>query len=179
MSLAHILSSGFSCEGKPQPQQLTQFLCQLHSDCIIPSLRLLPWGLGSGPKNKSSLSRSHRHSYSAGSHCSLHKRGDRHRIKMGESFTGQRKAPSCPRPSSIQPGEAAPCCAFRDPAGWRLVMVLKKAAGKGSWGRQRNPSSYHSQRNNSKQGESRNRSQKTGASRGALQWFHTERFAGL
>lgn len=52
---------------------------------------------------------------------------------MRESFTGERKTPSCPRPSSIQPGEAAPCCAFRDPAGWQLVMVLKKAAGKGSW----------------------------------------------
>lgn len=51
---------------------------------------------------------------------------------MRESFTGQRKTASCPRPSSIQPGEAAPCCASRDPAGWQLGTVLKKAAGKGS-----------------------------------------------
>lgn len=39
-----------SCEGKPQPQQLTQFLCQPHSDCVIPSLRLLSWGWAQAPK---------------------------------------------------------------------------------------------------------------------------------
>lgn len=94
-------------------------------------LTIVILGLGSGPKTKSLCCFCH-HSYSAGNLCSLHKRGDWYRIKMRESFTGQRKTPSCPHPSSIQPGEAAPCCASRDPAGWQPGTVLKKAAGNGS-----------------------------------------------
>lgn len=95
MSLAHIFPSGFFCKGQPQLQQLTQFLCQLRSNCTIPSISVIViLGPEASHKNKSSVSLFcfHCYSYSTGRHSSSHKMGDRYKIEKEEPFSCQREA---------------------------------------------------------------------------------------